>query len=517
MNSSIYKALLVSLGLLYSITSSSMQMDVMIAQWKQKNYLILTIPVKFDKLEPTISLNAHTKLSLPLIYEPLVSIAAQRELQPVLAQSWLISSDNKSITITIKKNHYFSDHTEVTAQDVVNTMHRLCSPTSKVFSEIKGLAGCEEHAKGTKTEPEVKTISKYTVTFNINCSPTNFLYQLSSPSVVITKQHHAKLIGSGPYVIFDAKPTYLVLNKNPYSSSDNIAKNNGLVILYANQNILSMMLNNGKSDASIMYRIQDIWNIHNSRYKLITTNPNITEILVLNNQRYPFNLPIVRKALQSTIYNNFIETCIPGAHKAYGVIPFGTGGSISNITPKLLPTIPPSDVFRSAPSLKANQANVIIHQLNDLKNSCESQLIKNAAKKYNINITFKYHQDYSTLEPLYINHQLDGFIELYVFRNREAYSMLQFFTKNGENNANINDSRIDDMLKEAIKNLSSHKRYQAYKKVAEFMQNESIVIPLYYMDHGNLLSKCIRNTSDNFISNPFSQIPQLYKTNKCDI
>lgn len=495
----------------------SAQINDLIHTWKQQGYLVLTIPVKYDALEPIASLNAHTKLSLPLIYEPLVSIAANQQLLPVLAKSWLIDNDNKSVTITIKQNHFFSDNTEVTSQDIIKTIHRVCSPNSKVFQELSGLAGCEEHAKGKTIEPEVKAIGKYSVKFKIKCSPTNFLYQLSSPSVVITKQTKSGLIGSGPYIIQNNKNVYLILNKNPYSSIENTARNSGVVIFYATQNELPSILKNDKPDGSIMYRMEDIWNVKDNNYRLVKVNPNTTETLVLNNQRFPFNHRIVRKALLSLIYNNFDHTCIPGAHKAYGMIPYGTGGSIDNTSPNSLSVISPQILFSKIPLLKENKARITIHQLEDLKNDCESEQIVKAARLYNIDIKFKYHKNYSTLEPLYLNHNLDGFIELYVFKNREAYSTLQFFAQQGENNANINNPIIDNMLKEAINEPTSHRRFQSYRKIAEYMQNEGIVIPLFYMDHGNILSKCLAGTSDNFLFNPFIYILQLYKINGCNI
>lgn len=518
MKSKIFKTFLISIAILtYSNIVTASSINDLIQTWKQKGFLVFSIPVKFDALEPTLSLNAHTKLTLPLIYEPLVSIAAQQELQPILAKSWLISSDNKSVTITIKQKHFFSDNTEVTAQDIVNSINRVCSRESKAFQELKGLVGCEEHAKGENINPEVKATGKYEIKFNINCSPTNFLYQLSSPTLVITKKTNTGLIGSGPYIVEEKKDIYLVLNRNPYASSDNVAQNAGLVIFYANQNDIFSILKNDKPDGSVMYRMEDIWGFKDKNYKLVKVNPNITEILVLNNQRFPFNKPIVRKALSTSLYNNFNQACIPGAHKPYGVIPYGTGGSIANNPPAILPEITPQELFKSVPALKSKKAEIYIHQLDDLKNDCESKQIIQTARQYNINIKFKYHKNYSTLEPLYLNHKLDGFVELYVFRNREAYSVLQFFTNAGENNANINNTVIDKMLKEAIAESTSHGRFQAYRKIAEYIQKESVIIPLFYMDHGNLLNRCLAGTSDNFLFNPFIHIPQLYKIKGCNI
>ena len=108
MKSRLFKTILTSSIALVSHNLFSAEMSDLIQFWKQKGYLILTIPVKFDALQPTSSLNAHTKLSLPLIFEPLVSIGAQQELRPILAKSWSISGDGKSVTIILKQKHFLS-------------------------------------------------------------------------------------------------------------------------------------------------------------------------------------------------------------------------------------------------------------------------------------------------------------------------------------------------------------------------------------------------------------------------
>src|SRR5689334_21231727 len=98
---------------------------------------------------------------------------------------------------------------------------------------------------------------------------------------------------------------------------------------------------------------------------------------------------------------------MPGAHRPYGIIPNGVGGSLANMSPSTMPEIAAHEVFQKVPSLKNKKVSVVIHQLYDVKSDCESNQIIQAAKKYNILVTFKYHKDYSNLAPLYANHSLD--------------------------------------------------------------------------------------------------------------
>ena len=515
MKSLLYKIILGSLLLAYTSTDYSSATSSLIKPWKEKEgFLIIADPVKIDKLDPTLSINAHTKFTLPLIYEPLVSLNPQQELLPILASSWSISTDHKLITITIKPHHYFSDGTEVTAPDIIRSVQRICSSESRISSVFQGLVGCEEHTKFKNIQPQAQVISNYQIIFKINTSPTTFLYQLASPSAVITKKTRLGLIGSGPYAIMEKTEDYVILNKNLFYANASSIKNTGIALFYVSPYKISI-LKTDEFDGAILYRMTDLKDYEHSHYKLIKSNPNITEILVFNNQKFPFNKLAVRRALSSTIYNNFIHSCISGAHKAYGIIPNGIGGSIRNMAPNFLPKITPQELFVEVPQLKNTKVNLVIHQLLDIKNDCETEQIIKAAKQYNIDIKFKYHKSYSTLAPLYLEHNFDAFIDLYIFKDREAYSILQFFTKSGKDHANIKRNPIDEMLRKASAESSSHRRFQAYREITKSIQAQSMVVPLFYMDHGNLMSKCLSGISDDFIFNPYLYLPQIYKMPNC--
>ena len=482
----------------------------------KKDYLSFFIPVQLNKLDPITTINAHTKATLALVYEQLIIVNASQELQPALAKSWYIDSENKSVSITINPNHRFSDNTEVTALDVINSFKRLCSRHSKALGEVRGLKGCHTKSKSGKTEPEITQLSRYKVKFNINCSPTTFLYQLSSPSTVIVKEaNDGRLIGSGAYLVERKNQKEIILGRNPFYYDSDKIKNRGLIFI-STDGRLSSILEKNNIDGALMYRQESLANLNYKKFKLIKSNPNITEILVLNNQKFPFNQLVFRKALASEIYNNFDPGDAVGSHQAYGVIPYGMGGSMSNIKPDKLDLISPSNVIEKIPNLATKKTVVTVHVLEDIKNSRISTKIIEAGNKYNLDIKFKYHRDYITLLKHYHDHSLDAFIDLYVFKNRDAYRILEYFSKSGENHANINDNQIDKMLNEAVAMPSSHGKFQLCRQINAYLQDNAIVIPLFYMDHGNLLNKCLTGISDDFFFDPFYQLPHLSKSDNCE-
>src|SRR5690349_21357714 len=83
MNLTIYKTIIASLIALFYTNSTFCRADNL---HYSQNYLKFAIPVKLDPLDPAKSVNAHTKMTLSLIYEPLVAINAEQNLKPVLAE-----------------------------------------------------------------------------------------------------------------------------------------------------------------------------------------------------------------------------------------------------------------------------------------------------------------------------------------------------------------------------------------------------------------------------------------------
>lgn len=478
------------------------------------DYLVFGVPNNFgNTIDPKLSINAQTKFILPLIFEPLISVNSQQELQPVLAKSWEVSYDQKSITLTLANGHYFSNGQEVTAFDVASSFRRLCNQKSQSLYDVQAIVGCKSF------NPHIYVLNKYQIKFEISQQPTVFLYQISSPRSVIVKSENDKLIGSGPYILKKINPNYLMLSKNEYYYNKNNVKNNGLIIVYLDQNIINKILTKFRPDGSIMYLINAIGKINNPNYIIINDKPYITQILVLNNQRFPFNYQIVRKAILANLYNqNNVSTCLSGTHKAYGIIPNGIGGSLANIAPVTMRNISPSEVFKLVPKLKNHYITVVIHQHILRKNECEANSLINAAKPYHINVKFRYDKDYSTLWPLYYNHRLDGFVEFFVVKNREAYTILQFFTsKNAENYANTSDNHLDYLMDVANNAPTSIQRFADYHNMAQYIEDHAIVIPYYYIESSNLVSKCLGGVPKDFNFNPYQYLPGTYRIIGCKL
>jgi len=478
-----------------------------------ENYLLFGVPNRFGNLDPIKIHAVQTMLVLPLVYETLVGLDKQKDLEPLIANSWQVDNSRKKVILTLKKKYLFSNGKELTAKDVMHSINRVCSSSSDYAIQLAALKGCN-----AKNKPSVHIIGKYKLSFGITDSPTIFLYELSNPAMSIVRKEKNKLIGTGPYVFEHVAAKQIILRKNKRYFYRDRVKNPGIIIRYMDENHIDRILkNNHHIDGSVMYRYSAFHKIENKKYYVIRDAAYITQLLVFNLQRFPFNKVIVRKALAANLYNKFPPfKCLYGAKKPYGIIPYGTGGSIANMAPKVLQHIPDEEVFSKVPQLKGRTINVTIHQHIGRKNVCLANAIKNAAKEYNINIRFKYHNTYKELSPLYFNHHLDGFVELFLFFNRDAYRVLSYFTKNKSANFdNTDNNKVDEMLQKALSMPASFDRFKKYQKINKYITSNAFVIPLYYVASSDLVSKCLAGVSENFYYNPFKALPFVYKKAGC--
>lgn len=482
----------------------------------EKKSLVFTVPNNFNRIQPGEITNAQTKLLLPLVYETLVKINDKQQIVPGVAKSWKIDLQNRIIQFEIANNHFFSNGMLLTTNDVLFSIKKLCNKGGRVAKELVGLKGCNDK---TIKSPSVNVVGKNRIQLGFNGNPSIFLHQLASPVSGILKQINQKAFGSGPYVInkLHKNGRYLSLALNKYFHNKKQIANSGIVIKMLYEEGFDKGIATTKPDGSLMYRSSSIKKISDPDYRIVDDVAFITQTLVLNNKKYPFNKKIIRKAILADLYNNgHLERCIEGGKKAYGLIPYGLGGSIANQLNPKVDIISPEVVFSKLPELKRKHIEVKIHQHVSRKNSCESEALVHSAEKFNIIVKMVYHDDYQTLLPLYFNHQLDGFVELFVFLNREAYGGLLYFDPSDDNNfANIRNYEIKLYLNDALENFSARKRFLAYQKISKSLNENAHVIPYYYIGSSALISKCLGGVVKEFYFNPFEHLKSVYRKKGC--
>lgn len=131
------------------------------------------------------------------VYDYLVDIDADNEIQPRIARDWTISEDGLSYTFTLAEDVTFHDGSPMTAQDVVFTFRRLRDteglPTADLYADIES----------------IEATGEFEVTFVISDPNPFFLFDLSDNHALIIKdgtEDATDFNGTGPFVVTDYQP-----------------------------------------------------------------------------------------------------------------------------------------------------------------------------------------------------------------------------------------------------------------------------------------------------------------------
>jgi len=131
------------------------------------------------------------------VYDYLVDVDPDNEIQPRIARDWNISDDGLTYTFTLAEGVTFHDGSEMTAQDVVYTFRRLRDteglPTADLYSGIES----------------IEATGDLEVTFTISEPNPFFLYDLSDNHALIIKdgtEEATDFNGTGPFIVTDYQP-----------------------------------------------------------------------------------------------------------------------------------------------------------------------------------------------------------------------------------------------------------------------------------------------------------------------
>lgn len=146
------------------------------------------------------------------VYDYLVDVDADNQIQPRLATEWQISDDGLSYVFLLAENVTFHDGSPFSSADVVYTFNRLRDPdsgypTADLYTNIVS----------------VEATGNLEVTFSLENSNPFFLFDLSDNHALIVKdgtEQATDFNGTGPFVVadyspedriaFDANPDYFI-------------------------------------------------------------------------------------------------------------------------------------------------------------------------------------------------------------------------------------------------------------------------------------------------------------------
>lgn len=146
------------------------------------------------QLDPAFASADAEILVVSNVYDYLVEIDTANEIQPGLADSWTVSEDGTTWTLSLREGVTFHDGSDLTAEDVVWTFERLADPDADLPTSDLYESVTSTEATGT-----------HEVTFTLEEPNPFFLYDLSDNHAVITPAGSDDLdetfTGTGPFEV----------------------------------------------------------------------------------------------------------------------------------------------------------------------------------------------------------------------------------------------------------------------------------------------------------------------------
>lgn len=173
-----------------------------------------TLQIAIDQspvgLDPHVATAFSTFAVIGQIYDGLVDLNSDLELEPALAKSWKVSDDGLSYTFTLRKGVTFHNGRTMTSDDVVYSYDRIMaeetgSPTASRFTQVDSV-----------TAPDAQT-----VVFKLKGPFAPFLSNLTNLTVIpkeLVEEGNVQqeAIGTGPFMLEKWVPdTYVLLRANP--------------------------------------------------------------------------------------------------------------------------------------------------------------------------------------------------------------------------------------------------------------------------------------------------------------
>ena len=182
----------------------------------QKEESILNIGISdFDNINPLITNNQDIISLSTIIYEPLIKITDNYNIELRLAKEWS-KTNEKTYLIKLKDNLKWEDGTSVTGTDVKFTIEKLQEGKSVYLDNVKNIKS-------------VEIIDGNTIKLNLNNEESFFEYNLIFPIVSYAQfkdedfyKSRLAPISTGMYKVISAttEKIELSINENWYNSND---------------------------------------------------------------------------------------------------------------------------------------------------------------------------------------------------------------------------------------------------------------------------------------------------------
>ena len=266
-------------------------------------------------LDPAMVQDNTSALYVVHLFSGLVRLNQDLEIVPDLATGWDMEDQGRTSVFHLNPEATFADGTPITAEDVVRSWERACSPelASPVASNYLGdIVGVEAFAMGQATDIEGLDVrDPHTLAVTIDAPKAYFLAKLTYPAALLVdvadigRQGERWMLnpnGSGPFVLDTLTQDLIVLERNPqyYGEGPLVDR----VEFVVNSGLPITMYENDQLDIVSVWadELDRVMDPYNPLSEQLHVAPELsTEYLAMDVTRPPFDDVAVRQAVLKAI------------------------------------------------------------------------------------------------------------------------------------------------------------------------------------------------------------------------
>lgn len=274
----------------------------------------LAYPNGIVTLDPHAHDDAVTRSLLFAVYEPLVTLSPDLEVEPGLAERW-VTPDPTTWRFTLRHGVRFHDGRELTAKDVVASLRHACwDDDSAVASYLTSVSDVRQ-VEGTTDVVEVTTAAPFPL----------LLTRLAMAPIVPDGRSPTRPVGTGPYLwragTVDG-PVLLERWRGYWGPSPAIER---IRVEFLGTDDAMPAIREGGLDVIARASIDFVRSHHlGPEWRVVRAPSLATTLLGLNVQRWPLSDPRVREAIDVAIdRRELVQAAYPDgdAEAAVSVIP----------------------------------------------------------------------------------------------------------------------------------------------------------------------------------------------------
>ncbi|HCT5520471.1 TPA: oligopeptide ABC transporter substrate-binding protein OppA [Klebsiella aerogenes] len=461
-------------------------------------------PASLDphKVESDVEFNIISDL-----FEGLVSVSPQGEIQPRLALKWE-NKDNLIWTFHLRPGITWSDGSAITAQDIVWSWQRLVTPTTaSPYASYPGnmhIVNARDISEG-KQPPEtlgVKALDDTTLQVTLNQPNAAFLAMLAHPSLVPidkvlverfgdkwTKPEH--IVTSGPYTLSKwVVNERIVAQRNPkYWDNEHTVINKVTYLPITSEAADVNRYKAGEIDIVYTVPVNQFALLKKTMGSQLNVAPQLaTYYYELNTTKPPFNDPRVRRALNMGLDKDIIADKVMGqGQRPAWLISQPDIGGVTLKQPDYASWPRDKRIAEAKKLLNEagfNESHPLVFNL--LYNTSEThQRIAIAASsmwKKNLGVEAKLqNQEWKTMLDTMHTHNFDAVRYAWIADYDDAASFLNNFrTGDSENTSQYSNPAYDKALHDAAKATDTAARGKFYQQAEDLLAEDVPAIPVYH-------------------------------------